>query len=490
MKERAAVIGAGIGGIVSALRLRHSGFEVEVFEAASLPGGKIAQIEKDGFRFDTGPSLFTLPSLVNELFELFGKIFSEYFSYRALPVITKYFYEDGTEINAYNDPGKFADEIERKANVKAGKVRKYLKDAETVYDLTANNFIFKAFELSTVFTKDFLRATLRINKLNTGKTMHQVNQSYFKDGRVIQLFDRYATYNGSDPYQTPGTLAVIPHLEHNIGAFFPEKGMYDIVRSLYRLAVDEGIRFRFSEKVSSVNLDSGVAKGVETQYGRYDYDLVVSDVDIFTFYDQLLPNHEIPQKQLSQERSSSALIFYWGVKGLNESLDVHNILFSQNYKREFEKIFSEKTLPEDPTVHIFISGKVVEGDAPDGHENWFVMINTPANDGQDWDSLVEKARENIIEKIHRMLDIDIRQQILFEERLDPRTIESKTGSWKGSLYGNSSNNKFAAFMRHKNKTSKIKNLYFAGGSVHPGGGIPLCLASAKIMASKVKADWK
>lgn len=490
MKSKTAVIGAGIGGIASALRLRHLGFDVEVFEAASKPGGKISEIRREGFRFDTGPSLFTLPSLVNELFELFGKNPSGYFTYKALPVITKYFYEDGTEINAYNEPEKFAGEIERKTSDNAATVRKYLNDAETVYNLTANNFIFKPFELSTVFTKDFLKATLRINKLNTGKTMHEVNQSYFQDARTVQLFDRYATYNGSDPYQTPGTLAVIPHLEHNIGAFFPENGMYDIVNSLYQLALDEGVQFHFSEKVNSVNLSSSVAKGIVTDFGSYDYDLVISDVDIFTLYDQLLPGHKIPPKQLSQERSSSALIFYWGVKGIYENLYVHNILFSNDYKEEFEKIFSEKTMPGDPTVYIFISRKAVENDAPEGHENWFVMVNTPANTGQDWDRLIEWARQNIIEKINRVLGIDIRKKILFEERLDPRTIESKTGSWKGSLYGNSSNNKFAAFLRHKNKTTKFKNLYFTGGSVHPGGGIPLCLASAKIMESKVKKDWK
>jgi len=486
----AAVIGAGIGGIASALRLRHLGFEVDVFEAAPKPGGKISEIRKEGFRFDTGPSLFTLPSLVNEVFELFGKDPSGYFLYKALPVITKYFYEDGTEINAYNEPKRFAQEIELKTSDNASSVKKYLSDAESVYNLTANNFIFKPFEISTVFTKDFLKATLRINKLNTGKTMHEVNQSYFLDSRTIQLFNRYATYNGSDPYQTPGTLAVIPHLEHNIGAFFPEKGMYNIVNSLYQLALDEGVEFHFSEKVGAVNLDSSIAKGIVTDQGNYDYDLVVSDVDIFTLYQHLLPGEEIPQKQLSQERSSSALIFYWGVKGTHKNLDVHNILFSKDYKKEFEKIFAEKTMPDEPTVYIFISRKAVEGDAPEGHENWFVMVNTPANTGQDWDHLIEEARQNIIEKINRVLGIDIRKKILFEEQLDPRTIESKTGSWKGSLYGNSSNNKFAAFLRHKNKTSKFKNLYFTGGSVHPGGGIPLCLASAKIMESKVKKDWK
>ncbi len=485
MEKKAAVIGAGIGGLAAGLRLRHLGFQVTIFESSGKAGGKINEFRHNGFRFDMGPSLFTLPELVDELFGLFGKKPEDYIRYDKLDVITKYFYEDGLILNAYSNVNKLAEEIGSKTNVPPEATKKYLRDAATTYDLTADNFIFKPFNSETLKSKKFWKAALRIRKLNVTKTMHELNKKYFGDARVVQLFDRYATYNGSNPYQTPGTLSVISHLEHNLGAFFPEKGMYQIVESIYRLAQEQGIEFRFNEKVQEIRTAKGKAIGVSTPEGSYDFDLVVSDADIFTVYKKLLPDKDVPAIQRKQERSSSALILYWGISKEHPELEMHNILFSDDYKKEFEQLFNAKELPEDPTVYIFISSKQVPADAPQGHENWFVMINAPADAGQDWEQEIAAARTRIIRKIRRVLKTDIENHILFERQLDPVMIERKTGSYKGALYGNSSNNKFAAFLRHKNYSSGIKNLYFVGGSVHPGGGIPLCLSSAKMMSELI-----
>ncbi len=208
-------------------------------------------------------------------------------------------------------------------------------------------------------------------------------------------------------------------------------------------------------------------------------------MDIFSTYQHLLKDTKQPKRVLSQERSSSALIFYWGMNRSFPELDLHNILFSKNYKKEFDHIFEKKTLFNDPTIYINITAKDNPTDAPVGKENWFVMINTPGNFEQDWDQLKKEARENILKKIERILGVDVRSLIETESVLDPITIESKTSSHRGSLYGASSNSKFAAFLRHPNFSSQLKNLYFCGGSVHPGGGIPLCLLSAKIVGDLV-----
>ena len=488
MNQKAAVIGAGIGGLAAALRLSKLGYQVTVFESTTKAGGKINEFCHQGFRFDMGPSLFTLPGMVDELFALFGKKSGDYIQYHQLPLIKKYFYEDGLTLNAWGDPQRFAAEIEAKTHDSALKVLQYLQHAREVYALTANNFIFNPFTFSTAFTREFWRAALRIRKLNVSKTMHQLNAASFRDPRVVQLFDRYATYNGSDPYQTPGTLAVIAHLEHNTGAYFPEKGMYQIVEGLFTLAQEQGIIFHFNEQVEQIKYRNKRVDAVQTAKKTYSFDLAVSDADIFTVYEKLLPSKKIPAAQRKQERSSSALIFYWGIKQRHSELDVHNILFSADYKREFEQLFSGKELPADPTVYIFISAKTVPGDAPAGYENWFVMVNAPSDAGQDWEHSIALARQRIISKINRILGGDIEKEILFERHLEPLTIEQNTGSYKGALYGNSSNNRFAAFQRHKNKTPYFDNLYFVGGSVHPGGGIPLCLSSARMMAEIVKKN--
>jgi phytoene dehydrogenase-like protein len=200
----------------------------------------------------------------------------------------------------------------------------------------------------------------------------------------------------------------------------------------------------------------------------------------------LLPQIELPKKTLGQERSSSAIIFYWGVKSTFPELDLHNIFFSNCYEEEFASIFDKKTMFDDPTIYINISSKLAKNDAPPGTENWFVMVNAPANIGQNWDDLIQVTKRNIIAKINKNLSITLENLIENEQILDPRTIESSTSSYQGSLYGTSSNSKFAAFLRHPNFKKNIKGLYFVGGSVHPGGGIPLCLLSAKIAVNHVE----
>jgi phytoene dehydrogenase-like protein len=193
---------------------------------------------------------------------------------------------------------------------------------------------------------------------------------------------------------------------------------------------------------------------------------------------------------LKQERSSSALIFYWGITKEFPELQLHNILFSRDYKHEFDQLFEKKTISEDPTVYINITSKMEVGHAPQGKENWFVMINAPANEKQDWEVLKKECRQAAINKINRMLDTNIEDHIEVEETLDPVKIEEQTSSYMGALYGSSSNSRIAAFLRQPNYSSTIKGLYFAGGTVHPGGGIPLCLKSARLVSELISSDIK
>lgn len=209
---------------------------------------------------------------------------------------------------------------------------------------------------------------------------------------------------------------------------------------------------------------------------------MVSNMDVVPTYRKLLPNQKQPNKILGQERSSSAVIFYWGLGKSFPQLDLHNIFFSDDYMAEFDAIFNTKTLFEDPTVYVNITSKDVPADAPEGKENWFVMINAPHNTGQNWEQLVKDLRAWVIKKLNRILDTDIAPLIEEEWIMTPDIIEVRTQSYLGALYGASSNNKMAAFLRHPNFSRNLSNLYFCGGSVHPGGGIPLCLLSAKIVA--------
>ncbi len=352
--------------------------------------------------------------------------------------------------------------------------------------MTASLFLEKSLhKASTYLSKQTIKSILNIGSLDIDNSLNKINEAHFKNPKLVQLFNRYATYNGSTPYKTPGIMSMIPHLEMHYGTFFPEGGMHQISQSLYQLALDEGIVFNFNETIEKIHIQNKKATGATSTKSEYDADVVVTNMDVYPTYKKLLKDQPEPKKTLAQERSSSALIFYWGIDRSFPKLDLHNILFSNSYSEEFAHIFDEKTLYRDPTIYINITSKESPTDAPEGHENWFVMINAPGNYDQDWEQLKNKARKNIIAKVNRILKTDIEQHITTEHILDPTGIEKATSSYRGALYGAASNNKFAAFLRHPNFSRRIKNLYFCGGSVHPGGGIPLCLLSAKIVEDLV-----
>lgn len=486
MKLKAAVVGSGIAGIASALRLRAKGYEVDVYEQNDYTGGKLHSFQRGNYRFDYGPSLFTMPQLVDELFALYDLNPKDYFQYKKKATICNYFWEDGKKFQVKADQNKFIEEASDVFEESEKHLRDYLKSTKTKYNLTSSLFLEKSLhKFNTYLSKDTLKAIFNLSKLHLDSSLNEVNEKYFDNPKLVQLFNRFATYNGSSPYKTPGIMSMIPHLEMNYGAYIPKHGMHDISQSLTQLAKEVGITFHLNQKVDEIVYEQNKIKGLKINQNTHKFDVVVCNMDVYSAYKSLLKEVKPPKKTLEQERSSSALIFYWGVNKSFKELDLHNILFTEDYQKEFDHLFNKKYFSDDPTVYINITSKEVEGDAPEGCENWFVMVNAPTNCGQDWSAQTTYIREKVIAKINKCLDTKIENHIELEHVETPESIESATSSYKGSLYGTSSNNKFAAFLRHPNFSSKIKNLYFCGGSVHPGGGIPLCLLSAKIVSDLV-----
>lgn len=483
---KAAVIGSGIGGLAIAIRLAKKGWKVTVFEKNEKPGGKLSEIRMNGYRFDTGPSLFTLPELTKKLFELCGEDMHEKLPYKLLDNNCRYFFADKTVFNFYHDKEKLKSEIENKTTENQENIFRRLRESEEMYNLSAPVFLFSSFrKISNFNTEPYKKIASKLHKLNFFKTIHKANSTDFTDKNIIQLFDRYATYNGSNPYKAPATLNMIAHLENNLGAFFPLKGMYSIVESIYKLALKQDIEFRFETLVDKIKIKNGQATSLQFGEQTEDFDLIVSDSDSRYVAENMLEKHPLKKRLSKAELSSSALIFYWGIRKVFSELDVHNILFSCDYETEFKKIGVEKTIPDDPSVYIFISSKICETDAPSDCENWFVMINTPAHNEKLTDEVIQNARKSIIDKINKTLNTDIEKLIECEQFVTPLIIEKNTLSKNGALYGSSSNSMFSAFLRHPNQLHSVKNLYFTGGSVHPGGGIPLCLASAEIVDNEI-----
>ena len=485
--KKAVIIGSGIGGIAAAIRLRVLGFDVEVHEASSSPGGKIGEKRWSGYRFDTGPSLFTLPHLVDELFELTGRNARDYFSYSRLPLVTKYFYGDGLQLDAWSEPARFASEVEEKTGVPADKISSFLSKQRETYDKIGHVFLENPVHIvSRLLRLKNIPSLVHLSRVNMFRSMHSVNENYFQKRPIVQLFDRYATYNGSNPYRMPALFNIISHLEHNLGAYLPANGMYDVVNALYKLAAETGVKFHFNSYVNEIVLEKNNVRAIRVEDKEIRADVIVSNMDVHFTYHKLLPQVKPPKNYLESSKSTSALIFQWAMDRSYPGLDVHNVLFTGDYKEEFEFLFNKKQVFNDPTVYIYVSSKAISGDAPEGKENWFVMINVPhLNEHVDWSKQTDRMRSTIIHKIERYLNTDVKPHILHEFCTTPEDISKGTFAYLGALYGNTSNKMMSAFLRHPN-FSKIKGLYFCGGTVHPGGGIPLCLMSAKITADLVK----
>ncbi|MEQ8624723.1 MAG: 1-hydroxycarotenoid 3,4-desaturase CrtD [Vicingaceae bacterium] len=483
--KRALIIGSGIAGLAAAIRLKQKGYLVDVFEASSTVGGKIGTLEKDGFRWDTGPSLFTMPGLIKELFDLCDENLEDYFSYIQKETICNYFWEDGTSFSVHADEGQFINDLAVLLGEDKSLIKSYLARSKAKYKLTEPVFLNQSLHIwKNYFKPKTLKAFAKSTSLDLFKSLDELNKEYFKNSKSVQFFNRFATYNGSSPYKTSGIMSMIPSLEMNYGTYFPKKGMRSIVDSLYELAKRQGVEFHLNEKVQRIETTSNKVSGLKTVKDTYKAAIVVSNMDVHYVYEELLPEKRKPKRILNQEKSSSALIFYWGVKKSFQQLDLHNVFFSDNYEKEFESLFEKKEIFNDPTIYINISSKEKPDDAPEGMENWFVMVNAPANYGQNWSSLIAEAKSNILKKLERCLGENVGELIISEEILDPIKIDNETKSFRGSLYGNSSNSRYSAFFRHPN-FNRIRNLYFCGGSVHPGGGIPLSLKSAKIVSDLI-----
>lgn len=486
--KKAVVIGSGIAGLAASIRLANKGFNTHVFEANRYPGGKLTAFEQGDYRFDAGPSLFTLPKLVDELFELCNENPRDYFNYQAINTACVYFWDDGTVFKAPSQPDKFTRQAAETFNEPQKNISAYLSRAARLYRVSSPIFLERSLhKLENYFRKEVLFAGRHLHELALTQTMNQVNEGFFSEPKLIQLFNRYATYNGSNPYKAPGVLTMIPHLEHGKGTWLPKGGMHEITLQLKSLAERQGVKFQFNAPVKRILTENRKAVGVELQSGAEILaDKVFCNMDIVPAYRKLLRGHKAPEKTLNQERSGSALIFYWGIKKQFKQLDLHNIFFANDYKAEFDSIFEQKQIHHDPTVYVNVTSKYEKRDAPPGCENWFVMVNAPGDYGGYLPSMIAEARKNIIKKLNTVLQIDLEPLIENESILDPTGIEEKTSSYRGALYGAASNTATAAFLRHPNFSSKIKNLHFCGGSVHPGGGIPLCLHSAKIAVDTLK----
>ena len=427
MSKNVIIIGSGVAGLATAIRLSSKGYKVRVFESNNYIGGKISEIRKNGYRFDKGPSLFTMPQLVDELVNIGYANNDKKFEYKKIETTCRYFFDDGTILNTFSDNDRFINEVTTKLDVNAQLVRKYLKHVSFLFNSTHKIFIQKSLhKLSTYLSFETLISFFKIPFLGIFNTMNKINSLRLKHSKLIKIFNRYATYNGSNPYIAPAILNVISHLEFNDGVFLPKKGMRSIVDCLHEICVKNGVVFELSSKVDKIKITNNKVNGVYSNNNFFTADIVVSNIDIHYVYTKLIKKPHLLTNQSETNRSTSAIIFYWGIKKIFTKLSLHNILFASDYENEFNEIQKSKNIQKDPTVYINITSKHISSDAPKNCENWFVMINVSHNKGQNWSLLVKNARKKIINKINHFLDTNIENFIEYEIYMDPTEIELNT----------------------------------------------------------------
>ena len=489
------VIGAGLGGLTAAALLASKGHVVDLFEQNEHTGGKMQEYTVQGFRFDTGPSLFTMPFLLERVFERCGKKASDYLQWNAVEPICRYRFADGTVFDNWADRQKNREELLRVAPEDVDAWDRFLDYSGQLYRRTSGAFLFNPLSGFSDLSLGQLPDMLRIDAF---KSVASRVDDFFKSSRMRQLFKRFPTYNGSSPYLAPATLNVIPYVELRLGGYYVKGGMYRIAEALEKLAKDCGARIHTRIPVDLIvpgPRNKKQLSGVMINGSLYEYDLIVANSDATPTYLQLLPENtlsSVRRKRIASiEPSCSGFVLLLGINRVFESLQHHNIFFSDNYRQEFASIFEHGELPQDPTIYVTNTSYSDPEDAPPGCSNLFLLVNAPyTNAAQPWYEWSETYADHLIHSLEDRGLYGLRESIVVRQTITPADFERLYGSNRGSIYGTSSNNRSAAFVRPRNKSPWFKNLYLCGGSTHPGGGIPLVLQSAMNVYNLVERDHR
>lgn len=490
MTEPIVIIGAGIGGLSAAIRLAAQGRQVLVLEKNDQVGGKMSEKREQGFRWDSGPSVITMLPVFEELFRAAGKDLGGYLTLEPVNPLTRYFYPDGTQLDLYSDLPATLEQIERIAPRDVEGYQRFLAYAAEIHRITGPVFIYNE--------PPQISRLLKVNpgdvrKVDPMRTMQQAIESHVHSPHMRQLLGRFATYVGASPYLAPATLNVIAHVELNEGVWYPQGGIYSIALALQRLAQELGVEIRTGCQVEQIEVFTGQARGVELADGSLiPAAAVIANLDVTLVYEKLLPSLPGVRKQLSnlreQESSCSGFILLLGVQEEHPDLAHHNIFFSSNYRREFDQIFRRGVPPDEPTIYVSISARSTPEDAPPGCENWFVLVNAPPlGANYDWTAQSEAYASSVLEWLARR-GYDVRQSLAYQQAITPLDLEKMSNTRGGALYGTSSNNRWAAFRRPHNRCPDVRGLYFAGGTTHPGGGVPMVILSGKVASQLLQED--
>ena len=468
--KSALVVGGGIGGLATALRLRRAGCRVTLLEKNSTVGGKVAERKVNGFRWDLGPSLFTMPQILDRLFSDLGEKREDHLSLQPLSPACRYRWADGYQF----DENEFFWSRPDSARL--------LRHAEGLYKLSAPAFLES--DPSEIWKKVLNPSLLPLLRylpaMSPFRSLASASRHFYSDPHLQQFLQRFATYNGSDPELTPATFAVIPYVQAHFGGWYIRGGIRRLAEALFGLAQKYGVEIQTSAEVSSID-----HTGVTLASGKkICADLIFHNGDVLRAYQKIIQHPHAPEMaaQMAQpERAISGFVVLLGVRRQDPSLAHHNIFFSDNYPLEFQQMFREHRPAENPTIYLCLSSRSDPSSAPPDHDNYFLLVNAPANTTHiDWARESPPYADRIIRILEKRFLPGVESRIVHKEWISPADFESRDGVVGGSLYGWASHGMMPSFLRPPIRSKLLRNLYFVGGTTHPGGGLPLVLLSAEI----------
>jgi phytoene desaturase len=481
MNDPIAIIGAGIGGLSAAIHLAAAGRRVTVYEKNGAVGGKMRHVTAGGFEWLTGPSVITMCHVFEDLFSVAGRRLEDYLTLMPVEPLTRYFYSDGTVLDISREVDRTLEQIvaldERDVEGYLG----YLAYIARLHRVTGPLFTYS----DPPTWRDLFRVPAGdALSVDVWRTLDGAARKRVRSPHLRQLLGRYATYAGASPYEASAAFSTAAHVELNGGVWYAKGGVYEIALALEKLARELGVEIHTDCPVARIEVDGNRARGVVLESGeRRAAQAIVANVDVTTVYEQLLPREAVNPRRLARlvnaARSCSGFVLALGVEGVQPELAHHNIFFSSDYRREFDEIFHQGVPPSEPTIYVVITARSDPDHAPEGCENWFVLVNAPALGPQyDWATQAVAYRDLVLARLADF-GFDVRDSIRMEHILTPLNISHLTGAYRGALYGTTNNGLLAVLRRPHNRCPDVHGLYFAGCTTHPGGGVPMVALSGK-----------
>ena len=487
-RKKVIIIGAGLGGLSAAISLRQAGYDVEIFEKNSQIGGKLNVLKDRGYTFDLGPSILTLPHIFERLFERSGKKMADYVPLRTLRPHWRNFFEDAITLDLYPEPEKMAAEA-RKVGEPPENIQSFLKYSAALYDLTNEGY----FEQGLDNWRDFARhyGLWKFFQFDLFRSMHQGVASHLETRYFRDIFDFFIKYVGSSAYRAPAFMNSLPTIQFRYDLWYVDGGLYQLALGLRRLMNELGIKINLNAEVSEIRRDGARVTGMVANGTFYAADILVSNMEVIPAYESLLredPNL-IAALAKKYEPTCSGLVLDLGLDCQYPQLAHHNFFFSGQQREHFHTVFQKHELPVDPTIYLVAASRTDPSVAPAGCDCLKILPHIPYID--DAHPLTHADylafKERIVDKLERMGLKDLRKHVVFEHVLTPLDIRAKYNSNKGSIYGVVSDRWRNLAFKAPKQSSRYPNLFFVGGSVNPGGGMPMVVLCGQNVAKKIVA---